>query len=314
MIRYQYAFVVLPLMILGSLVGVLLNRWLPSAVIILIIVLVTSYSLPNIYRRFKDAHERETAELLLHHEKGRQSGILKESSVNPFDDEINVKIFKQLGWLVAAYFLLSLLRGSEKLPSLIGITKCSPLYWLLEVGIFAMALWFYRHNKASLDFWTSSSLTLGEELFEKEDLLAENSDRILKLGFCAGVFSGFGLGGGLFLVPLFRSLRLSSLQATSTCTFTIFVVASINCLQAIFLGVLSLRQFLFFFAVSAVGSYFLSVCISYLLRKIHRLSYVDMLLLFMLSWAILAMPYSLWAKYVEGGRNLRVVFGFGSIC
>lgn len=92
MIRYQYAFVVLPLMFLGSLVGVLLNRWLPSAIMVLIIVLVTSYSIPNIYRRFRDAHHRETAELLLH--DGRRSGILKESKVNPFDDEINVKIFK----------------------------------------------------------------------------------------------------------------------------------------------------------------------------------------------------------------------------
>lgn len=134
------------------------------------------------------------------------------------------------------------------------------------------------------------------------------------MGFLAGVFSGFGLGGGLFLVPLFRSLRLNSLQATSTCTFTIFVVASINCLQAIMLGVLSLSSFLFFFLVSALGSYFLSVWISYSLRRIHRLSYVDLLLFFMISSAILAMPYGLWAKYVEGGRNLKVVLGFGSIC
>jgi hypothetical protein len=137
---------------------------------------------------------------------------------------------------------------------------------------------------------------------------------VMKYGFIAGVFSGFGLGGGLYLVPLFRSLKLSSLQATSTCTFTIFVVSSINCLQAILLGVLSLPSFLFFFSVSASGSYFLSVWISYLLRKIHRLSYVDLLLFFMLSWAILAMPYSLWAKYVEGGRNLKVISGFGSLC
>jgi hypothetical protein len=109
-------------------------------------------------------------------------------------------------------------------------------------------------------------------------------------------------------------LRLSALQATSTCTFTIFVVATINCLQAIFIGVLSLEEFLFFFAVSASGSYFLSVFISYFLRRIHRLSYVDLLLLVMLVAAIVAMPFSLWAKYVEGGRNWRVVFGFGSIC
>lgn len=112
MIRYQYAFVVLPLMFLGSLVGVLLNRWLPSAVMVLIILSVTCYSLPNIYRRFKSAHERETDELLIYRENGRHSGIIKETRINPLDDEINIKIFKQLAWLVAAYFFFSLLRGS----------------------------------------------------------------------------------------------------------------------------------------------------------------------------------------------------------
>jgi uncharacterized membrane protein len=66
MIRYQYAFVVLPLMFIGSLAGVLLNRWLPSAVMVLIIVAVTASSLPNIYRRFLGSHAKETEELLLH--------------------------------------------------------------------------------------------------------------------------------------------------------------------------------------------------------------------------------------------------------
>lgn len=56
---------------------------------------------------------------------------------------------------------------------------------------------------------------------------------------CAGIFSGFGLGGGIFLVPLYRSLKLNPLQATATCTFSIFITATINCLQAIFIGVLS---------------------------------------------------------------------------
>jgi uncharacterized membrane protein YfcA len=112
MIKYQYAFVVLPLMFLGSLVGVLLNRWLPSAIMVLIIVATTSYALPNIYRRFKSTYKKETEELLLHRETGRHSGILKETRINPLDDEINIKIFKQLAWLVSTYFLLSLLRGS----------------------------------------------------------------------------------------------------------------------------------------------------------------------------------------------------------
>lgn len=117
-------------------------------------------------------------------------------------------------------------------------------------------------------------------------------------GFGAGVFSGFGLGGGVYLVPLFRNMRLNPLQATATTTFTIFVAATINCLQAMLLGVLSLGAFLFYFGVSAGGSYFLSVWISNCLRKAHRLSYVELLLLMLLGAAVIFYPYSLWLKYV----------------
>lgn len=60
MIRYQYAFVALPLMFLGALVGVLLNRWLPSIILASIIIVVTLKSFPNIIARFKASHAKET--------------------------------------------------------------------------------------------------------------------------------------------------------------------------------------------------------------------------------------------------------------
>ncbi len=53
MIRYQYAFVVLPLIIIGSLIGVLLNRLLPSAMVITTIIVVASQSIPKILKRYR---------------------------------------------------------------------------------------------------------------------------------------------------------------------------------------------------------------------------------------------------------------------
>jgi hypothetical protein len=216
--------------------------------------------------------------------------------------------------LVVLYVGLSLLRGSEKVPSLIGVSNCSSMYWVLELCIFALAVWFYRYNKESLDFWTAPTITLGEELFDRVDFLEENKGELIQKGFGAGIFSGFGLGGGVFLVPLFRHLRLNPLQATATCTFTIFVTATINCVQALLMGVLSPREFLFFFSISASGSYFLSVWISYFLRRAHRLSYVELLLVLLLMAANVSLPFSLWSKYAESGYDLNVILGFGSVC
>lgn len=50
--------------------------------------------------------------MLLHRENERNSDLIKETRINPFDDDINVKIFQQIGLLVGAYVLLTLLRGS----------------------------------------------------------------------------------------------------------------------------------------------------------------------------------------------------------
>lgn len=52
----------------------------------------------------------------------------------------------------------------------------------------------------------------------------------------AGIFSGFGLGGGVFLVPMYRNLGCKPLAATATCALGIFLTSFINCLQAISIG------------------------------------------------------------------------------
>jgi uncharacterized membrane protein YfcA len=56
----------------------------------------------------------------------------------------------------------------------------------------------------------------------------------------AGLFSGLGLGGGMFLIPMYRSLGCNSIQAAATCAFSIFTTSLLNCIQGILLGVIKL--------------------------------------------------------------------------
>lgn len=86
--------------------------------------------------------------------------------------------------------------------------------------------------------------------------------------------SGFGIGGGSVIVPLFRELKMSALEASTTCTFLIFINSFLNCCQAIFLGVLSFKIFIYFFTISSLGGYFVSILVRKTLKKLHRLSYV----------------------------------------
>ena len=57
-IKYDYAFVTLPIMFIGSLIGVLTNKFLPSLVNISIIMLVSINSVPKIYQRFRHGYCR----------------------------------------------------------------------------------------------------------------------------------------------------------------------------------------------------------------------------------------------------------------
>ena len=63
---------------------------------------------------------------------------------------------------------------------------------------------------------------------------------MIKGSLLGGLYSGFGLGGGLFLVPMYKSMGLNPLQATASTSFNIFITAIMNVIQVIFIGAVNL--------------------------------------------------------------------------
>ena len=60
LINYSYVSIAIPVMFMGSLIGVLANTLLPSLGAILIIITVSVISLPKILQRFRQGYYRET--------------------------------------------------------------------------------------------------------------------------------------------------------------------------------------------------------------------------------------------------------------
>ena len=83
-INYGYAAIAIPVVFMGTLLGVFLNRFLPSIGVVLIVIAVAAYSLPKIFKRFVEGYHKETEELIEHHEQNRNSGVIKESIISPF--------------------------------------------------------------------------------------------------------------------------------------------------------------------------------------------------------------------------------------
>ena len=137
---------------------------------------------------------------------------------------------------------------------------------------------------------------------------------MIKNSIGAGIFSGFGLGGGVFLIPMFRMLGLNAVQASSTGAFAVFIAAILNVIQALLLGVLSIKQFLFFFSVTCFGSFCISLVVGTYLRKIHRTSVVELLLFLLLLASALYLPISLFLKVREYDYNWSLILSFGPLC
>jgi uncharacterized membrane protein YfcA len=314
-VNYNYASITIPIMFIGTIFGVFINKLLPSVATVSIIMFFAMTSIPKIFRRFFEGYQNETRELEEYHNNQRTSGLIKETSINPFENHFNIKVFQRLGVMVLGYVTLSLLKGSEKFPSIFGIDNCSLPFWLIEIGIFFMAWYFYKSNRHFSKVWHAPEITLGEELFEREEEEVEKHEKeLIKYSIGAGIFSGLGLGGGIFLVPMYRHLGLTSFQATSTCAFTVFITSGINAIQALFLGVLSFKQFFFFFGINSIGSFFISVLISTWLRRINRTSIVELMLGALLTLSTIYLPYSLWLKKERSGGDWSVILGFGSLC
>ena len=115
-------------------------------------------------------------------------------------------------------------------------------------------------------------------------------------------------------MAMYRGLGLSAIEATATCSFTVLVTALMNCIQAIFYGSLEISEFLFYFSICTFGSFVISVVVSARLQQMHRLSYIELLLLIMIVLGLINMPFGLWFRYAESGYEPSVLFGFGSFC
>lgn len=90
----------------------------------------------------------------------------------------------------------------------------------------------------------------------------------------AGLFTGLGLGGGLFLVPMYKSLGCNAIQAAATCSFTIFLSSLLNVIQGILLGLIGFEDFSVLFIVAILGSFAFCSFIPKYLQKINRVSIV----------------------------------------
>lgn len=126
--------------------------------------------------------------------------------------------------------------------------------------------------------------------------------------------SGFGLGGGVILVPMYRNIGCSSLSGAGSVCFGVFLTALINTIQGISIGVIQPIELLVFSGVLSLSAYLLSQRISKYLKKANRMSYITGLFIVFLTFGTINIPISVYQKYQQSGYSIDILLGFGSPC
>jgi uncharacterized membrane protein YfcA len=246
LIDYDIILVMTPMMLAGTLIGIILNivqpSWLLAAEMILILGYTCFKSWKKAVQSWKNEKQNNPLEFKLIEldnsiEFGSNNSKFEEGNLNDLKDlmkdEMNPrkKIMQMFVlWLLIVIF--NLLRGGRKSSSIIpNLRFCSNDYsyvtslefFVLAIFTFVFGKGVYAKSQRKINFgWTAGK---GEVIWTKKRLIAYPA-----LSLLAGIFGGMlGIGGGLILGPVFLEIGLNN-SSTSATSATSVVRSSMHCI------------------------------------------------------------------------------------
>ena len=120
-----------------------------------------------------------------------------------------------------------LIEGSNRVPSFIGIKKCSFFYWFCFVVYVGVMLYFIRYSIQKVYEHIDKKRKLIPN-FKSEVVknVEDNIKYVVGISIIAGIVSSsLGIGGGMITNPAFASLGMDPKESSSTSNFLIIVTA-----------------------------------------------------------------------------------------
>lgn len=159
--------------------------------------------------------------------------------------------------LLIALIIMNLLIGSKSAPSIIGLAKCSPWYWIIQVVFILLCIYFtwlaVGMNKEVQRIKTkygNINLVDSDIRFEGKSLTA-----VLCLGFAGGWVAGaLGLGGGAIFNPALLALGVPPKVSSATGLYLVCFSKIASCFIYYLAGELNIPYSLWIGLWSTVGS------------------------------------------------------------
>lgn len=248
-VHYDIAVVFGPAMLLGAKFGTILNRILSSTILLIFLLFLLIYTCSKTYKNILKAKKKEQ-ELLLKKQEGNplEQPLLnneknieqKEENIELTDEEKErIAFIKEeedpLNWPSISFILFmeliviidQLIEGSNKVPSFVGIQRCSFWYWT-AFGVYVLITLIFV--KLSISYIIKKVQRKKQLLNEYNSEVMENVENhiayIVSIGVFAGIVSSsLGIGGGMITNPVFSGLGMDPKQSSSTSNFLIIVTA-----------------------------------------------------------------------------------------
>ena len=350
-VQYDIAIIFAPTMLLGAKFGTIINKIFSSLLLMFGLIFLLCFTTKKTYNNILKAKAKE--EMLLNKNiinKNENKENIKEpflksmatannelEIVSPIgnddgifehrvlteeerklltedDDPLNWDRIKFIALLEIIVVIDQLIEGNSKLPSFLGIKKCSFLYWitfLLYVGI-------------SYYFIQIAIETVKDHLIKKKQVIpnfkSEIMDKVQKeikfvisMAIIAGIVSSsLGIGGGMITNPMFASLGLDPKESSTTSNFLIITTAIASTFLFSFAGQLN-WSFTICIGIpcalaALVGSFFI-------LQYINRTGRSSILIIIMEYFLVASLFIALWKTWKEIKEDgFRSLFSFNSYC
>lgn len=332
-VDYDMVIIFGPSMLLGAKFGTIFNKMFSTQFLTVSILLVLFYSIFSTYRNIKKAKKKELEQQLEQENKEPlldkspsnfwlQGNSEKGSTLNPSDMEIlredeNPLRMDRIGFVIILEFLIiidQLLEGNSKLPSFVGVVRCSYIYWLFFVGYIAISILLIRVAYFMVKSHLAKRKRIDPEFKDEKMVnLSGNVVKVICVAILAGIISSMvGIGGGMITNPLFASLGLDSKESSSTSNFLIITTATASTFLFSFAGQLN-YMFAVWLMIPCTACAFLgSFYIFEYINKTHKSS---ILLVIMFYFLIASMVIILLKSYMNlDTYTIKGFFTLNSYC
>lgn len=352
-VHYDIAVLVGPSMLLGAKFGTIFNKIFSSLFLTIAVLVVLCYSINSTYKNVQKAKAREAKLLsgntlptlkeqilpkeppaekiemieLISSPKDESSlpsntnnfnqNILSEEDkaiLNEDDNPLRMERIKFIAILEVIVVVDQLIEGNSKLPSFIGIPRCSFLYWIVFLGYIGVSLYMIKIAIGDVQTHLEKRKAL-DSTFKSEvmDRVSNNIIVVVCVAIIAGIVSSMvGIGGGMITNPMFASMGLDPKESSSTSNFLIITTAIASTFLFSFAGQLNI-SFAIWVAIPCTISAFIGSFM--ILQYINRTKKNSILLVIMLYFLIASMIIILF-KAIKGIKEQSIsnIFTFNSFC